>query len=315
MTRKLFLITFFLTFFHPVQAQLEYALNPEKREILERDFERLCELDFDAEFEFGNKEKWESVLKRAFGLEKIDCLEFRKFIEARVGLVVDHIQSDNIVIIDSDGTVKRKEDWNFLLARFVERAMQKTHSFLANANGARLEGFLYSTFDDLINEWSWFPLKIIGIQNYSFFLEYTTDDGDKKFFPIVGGAVLGVVFLTNSFFNQPFGSFYRMGIFIHEARHESMEFMHVPCLNSRGFCENAPDGPFGLEALFFAYIAGICDDNCSKPEKDFFVVAALRFFGYINTYQSDDHKIHPLLEGELKDKQLALDIYDVMTSL
>ena len=31
MTRKLFLATFFLIFFHPVQAQLEYALAPEKK--------------------------------------------------------------------------------------------------------------------------------------------------------------------------------------------------------------------------------------------------------------------------------------------
>ena len=86
MTRKLFLATFFLIFFHPVQAQLEYSLAPEKREILERDFERLCELDFDAEFEFGNKEKWESVLKRAFGLEKIDCLEFKKIYRKESGV-------------------------------------------------------------------------------------------------------------------------------------------------------------------------------------------------------------------------------------
>ena len=132
MTRKLFLTTFFLIFFHPVQAQLEYALAPEKKEILERDFERLCELDFDADFEFGNKEKWESVLKRAFGMEKIDCLEFKKFIEARLGLVVDHFQRDNLITIHFDGTVKRQEDWNFLFKANVEVSTKGIYPILEN---------------------------------------------------------------------------------------------------------------------------------------------------------------------------------------
>ena len=80
-------------------------------------------------------------------------------------------------------------------------------------------------------------------------------------------------------------------------------------------CDNVPNGPNGLEALFLAYIAGICGEYCSESERDLLIDFALEEFGLINIYQSDEHKIHPLLENQLEDRQLALDIYDVMTSL
>ena len=305
------LTAFSLTFFHPVQAQLEYALAPERKEILERDFERLCQLDFDAEFEFGDKEKWESVLKRAFGVEEIDCLAFKKFIEDRVGLIVDHFSIDNLATVHLDGTVKRREDWNVVFADGVG-ALVELFDFLVEEEGhaARLEKALHSGFHILIGE-------ALSVRNYIFVLEYTTNAGEKKMLPIFSKAsVPGVVLLTDKVFNDWYNSFERMAILIHEARHEREEFKHVHCLSdSKMGCDNASDGPYGLQALFSAYIAGICGDNCSEREKDNLIDFALGKFDKINLYQSDSHKIHPLLEGDLKDRQLALDIHDVMTSL
>ena len=117
MTRKLVLITFFLIFFHPAKAQLEYALGYGKREIIERDFEHLCELDFDAEFE--GREKLQLVLKRAFGLEKIGCLEFKRFIEERISLAVDYFQSDNLITVDSYGKRQTKRGLEFFICPFL----------------------------------------------------------------------------------------------------------------------------------------------------------------------------------------------------
>ena len=140
--------------------------------------------------------------------------------------------------------------------------------------------------------------------------------GEKKFYPVLEESASGVVFLTNEFFYNLYGSFNRIAILIHEARHESREFMHVPCLNSNSrSCDNAPDGPYGLFALFLAYIVGICGDNCSAMERGFLMDTALWSFGKINLYQSENHKIHSLLEDQLEDWPLALDIYDVMVSL
>ncbi len=312
MMRKLFLATFFLTLFHPVQAQLEYALAPEKREILESDFERLCELDFDADFEFGNKEKWESVLKRVFGMEKIDCLEFKKFIEARVGLIVDHYQIDNLVTINFYGTVKRQEDWNFLFKTNVEASMEAIYPILENPKAYNVNAIqLTGAFSD----WLYEPSNKRR-RNFIFALEYTTNAGEKNIFPIFfEKSVPGVVFLTDRIFAVSYSSFDRIAVLIHEARHESREFFHVHCLNFEGTCDNVVYGPYALAAIFLAYIAGICGDGCGEIEKGFLVDDALRNFQQINVYRDDNGRKYLPLKGQLKDRQLALDIYEVMTSL
>ena len=231
---------------------------------------------------------------------------------------MDHFQSDNLVTIDSYRVVKRKEDWNFLFARFVERSVKKANLDIKKNRliATRLESSLYSTFHSPINKLFLFLSGEMGIRNFIFALEYTKNDGEKKFFPVSEVSALGVVFLTDQFFDNLYGSFRRIAILLHEAHHESMEFIHVPCLNSESMsCDNAPDGPYGLSALFLAYIAGVCGDDCNTMEKGFLMDIALGDFERINLYQSDDHKIHPLLENQLEDRQLALDIYDVMASM
>ena len=324
MTKKLLLTTFFLAFFHPAYAQLEYSLAPEKREILERDFERLCQLDFDAEFEFGDNEKWESVLKRAFGMERIDCLAFKKFIEDRVGLVVDHFQMENLVTINSDEVVERKEDWNFLFRANVKRSTKVLYTHLEdldNVNATHLTSSLSSLFihDESLYGLSWFLSNGMRRRNYIFALEYLTNSGEKKVFPISleDESVPGVIFLADNIFSDLYVSFERIGTLIHEARHDSNEFDHVPCLNgSTEDCDNIPDGAFGLSTLFLAYIAGICGDNCFEVEKDLLINIALFRFQRINLYYGDNgRKIHPLLQRQFKDRQLSLDVYDLIVSL
>ena len=227
MTKKFLLVTFFFAFFHSIQAQLEYSLTPGRQEIIERDFDRLCQLDFDAEFEFGDKEKWESVLKRAFGIEKIDCLAFKNFIEERVGLVVDHFQSDNLITIHFDGTVKRQEDWNFLFRNNVEIFVEKLNLFIQENEvlGSRLEKRVHIMLYKPVNEFIWFLMRGMRIRNYYFALKYTTNGGETRPFPIsLEASVPGVVFLSDEIFNNSYDSFYRISNLIHEARHESREF-------------------------------------------------------------------------------------------
>ena len=343
-------IIFALVFFWPVYAQLEYSLGSEKKEILERDFERLCRLDFDAEFEFGDKEKWESVLKRAFGMERIDCLAFKKFIEDRVGLVVDHFRMENIVTINSDGVVERKEDWNPFFDVSVEVITDSLYRYVlenpreSDFIAAHLTGGLSQVLNTPPHERILFLLGVLrtglfhvlvapripgewillslssGLrrQNYTFALEYTTNTGEKNISPILfKKGVRGVVFLEDSNFLDPYSSFNKIGTLIHEARHESREFSHVPCLNdSEEICDNVPDGPFGLDALFLAYIAGICGSDCSEREKYFLILFALENFKRINLYYGDDgRKINPVLQRQLQDRQLSLDVYNLIVSL
>ena len=81
-------------------------------------------------------------------------------------------------------------------------------------------------------------------------------------------------------------------------------------------CDNIPDGPYALAAIFLAYVAGICGDGCSVIQKNFFINTALFCFQKINLYYDDySRKINPLLIGKLKDRQLALDVYDLIVSL
>ena len=112
-------------------------------------------------------------------MEKVDCLGFKRFIEERLGLVVDHFDSDNLVTIDFFGRVKRKEDWNFVLDAVIEVFMEDIDLALRPETMAAmlLDKFLFYDLYSLSNELSLFLLRGMRRRNFIFALEYMTNGG------------------------------------------------------------------------------------------------------------------------------------------
>ena len=87
-----------------------------------------------------------------------------------------------------------------------------------NLDAIQLGNLLSRRLDESSRKWIWFLSNGMRKRNYVFALEYTTNAGEKKIFPIsLEESIPGVIFLPDYVFLGLYSSFDRIATLLHEA--------------------------------------------------------------------------------------------------
>ena len=283
LSTKRYLFFLLISFWGRIEASFEYPLNfPEaKKNIIERDLENLCRLNFSARF--AEKKAMEDILKEAFGIEDINCLRLKSFLEERIQLIVYDVRDDNIVIRNASDNAVIQPD------RILRGMLNDIILSLRpdNYNGSHLgqilyEQFYHPTFQELI------PNAL----DYDYYFEYTTEQGNRKSLLITKNPAAKIIRVPPYFFRNPFhpnkqdinasaNSLYRLSVLVHESLHNEITSRHVPCTYTIGSCDDAIYGPHGLKGIFLFYTLGICSE-CSDSERNSLTLLGMESLNKVN---------------------------------
>ena len=279
---SIILSTFLLTSLG-LAAEFDYPLGFEGRDLIEKDLENLCSLNFDKKLD--GKEEMEDIIKEMFGIEEVNCTELRRFLEERIQVIHGKLGSENIAVFDrTTRTMSRESNWGGRFAAVMDSLMETYQRRKQGVFGIHTGGNLYMIFHHPLTKLKLYLSRPTILPRYDFYYEYISENGKKRSLqlakPFPGIIEVGErFFMSSKHPNQQkiddiSNSLFRVAMLVHEARHikNGKIFNHVACDNLEmerrfpGSCDNSIDGPNGLEGVFLSYTMRICDD-CGKTEK------------------------------------------------
>ena len=286
------ILIFSLLFHIPTKAGIEFPLGFEGRDIIERDIENLCSLDFDARLR--GKEALEKMMQQVLGVEKIDCETLKTLLQDEIGLIVRDYNRDNFVVTYEGNVVNRGEQgtrFDSLMDNYIARAYHGTEMTFAGHTGAMFSDIFHSPhFQSIYTNHSH---SLRDAQSTKFYFRYTDDRGIIQALQITDPAP-SIIHVSANFFMSPrhpeprdiyavSNSITRIALLIHEALHNDDRFDHVECrsYNIGTRCNNDIYGANGIEAIFTLYAANICG-GCSDEEKRLLRESGMDILEFIN---------------------------------
>ena len=279
--------------FHNARAiEFDRSLSLEQRHIIQRDLENLCRLNYDLrgrEIEMARR-----IMQLVFEIEEINCHQLKSWLGRRVQWIIgDFDFRDRVIIQREEASLINSLAWSwfyFTQQQYLGRKMNDAH---AMNFGGHLVQMLQR-----IEKNKWFYSYEFG--EFETWFKLIRDDGRDIFLPITTPRV-GIVSVSDHFFlndthpdptriDSLTNSFFRIGLLLHEARHndghgEHTFFLHnAPCnkFNStKSECDNALNGTHGVEFTFLKYASLACD-ICNEGEKSVLALYAAAISELVN---------------------------------